>query len=136
MTKKNDDGIRPYGHPGKFEGELLVTSWLYRVLGDGGADEETGGEGLGWYGIFRMPTKESRRQLADDLDKVALEEDGEHLTSEERAMISQTPAIIMNESDQGFFSAKYYDKMADADRDWKEIVDEYDEITRESEESY
>jgi hypothetical protein len=132
MATKTHGGLRRYPHPGKFEGELQITEYLYEAL-EGAADEEVGSvEEMGWYGWIHLKTRDERKDFLKSLEVVASAQ-GDKLTSDERNMILDTSAIIVSESDQGFYGAKYYTLLSEAKRDWKEIVDAYEKFYEESE---
>jgi hypothetical protein len=111
-AKSKPDLFEPYGQPGKFEGEPLLTEVLWIVVLEGGADEELGeSESFGSYALL---TGLDGSELGGD--------------------IGDTKAAILSENSQGFVSGEYYDSAEEAREAWEEIESEYDEFMGDEEE--
>jgi hypothetical protein len=112
-------GIRSYG-PGKFY--KLIDSYAYEVTLDGGPDEETGSvdEG-GWYGFLNLnsATKENIRAVAAEEDDV--------LTEWEDDQLIESQAIIFHERTDGIVEADWFKSLKDAETQWAEIEEEFNE---------
>lgn len=113
---------RSYG-PGKFN--TMLDAAVYSASLDGGADEEAGGEGLGWAGVMydgkeiAKYLKENRKDLdidVTDAEIAELRRDG-------------SAGVIIYESDAGLVDVSYYVEEDDLLRDWAMMVHdlEYEE---------
>lgn len=103
-------GIRPYG-PGKFN--TILDQYVYTVSLDGGADEEeSSGNGDGWYGIMRHGYTIFR-----DHDPML-----ESLNEDEQEQLTSSAGVILREDSQGFVYVTYYDTKEELEADWAEIV--------------
>lgn len=115
MTHETNDfgtGIRPYG-PGKFN--TILDQYVYSVSLDGGADEEeTLGEGSGWYGLMR-----NGRTIFRDHDPML-----ESLNADEQELLTSSAGVILYEDSQGFVYCTYCDTDEELDRKWEEIRQE------------
>lgn len=114
--------IRPYG-PGKFS--TILDSYVYSVSLDGGCDEEESlGDGNGWYGIMR-----NGRTIFRDHDPML-----EPLNEAEQKQLTSSAGVIVYEDSQGFVYVTYYDKDEALELAWSQIVDsvsEYSELEEE-----
>lgn len=110
--------LRKYPHPGKYEGETMLTPYLHE-LSMAGCDDETGdvSEG-GWYGLLRGPFR-SEGPFADVTPTA-------DLTADERAYLSQLAGVILCEDENGFVSAILFDEY-EADK----MAEEWDMICTE-----
>lgn len=110
--------LRPYPHPGKYEGETMLTPWLH-ALSMAGCDDESGDVGMnGWAGIFRG---------AFHADPPFSDwSPGDDLTLDERAYLASVVGAIITEDSQGFVCARFYDagKAALLEADWAIIAAE------------
>lgn len=95
--------LAPTRGPGKFEGELELCRVLYDFSLDSGQDEDIGAvdEG-GYYMLF--------------LGLTAKEVGGN---------IGGIKAAILEENEQGFVSASYYDSDVEAQAAWNALVDSF-----------
>ena len=109
-------GIRPYG-PGKFT--TLLDQYVYSVSLDGGADEEESyGNGEGWYGLMR-----NGRTIFRDHDPML-----ETLTPEEQELLTGSAGVILSEDSQGFVYVSYYDDAETLEAKWAEIAREFQTV--------
>lgn len=96
-TQRMDEGIRPYG-PGKFS--TVLDQYVYTVSLDGGADEEeSAGDGEGWYGLMR-----NGRTIFRDHDPML-----ETLNEAEQEQLTGCAGVILHEDSQGFVYVDYYE---------------------------
>lgn len=113
-------GIRRYG-PGKFY--TILDSFAYAVTLEG-ADEEAsyGDGGEGWFGLLWLDD-DTRKAISEDADNA-----NETLTGEEEQFLDDNVAVIFFERSDGIVEADWFDKKADAEKAWAEIlVDTEDE---------
>ena len=99
--------------PGKFEGELAATEFLYN-LGQFDATESMD-DGGGWWGMIRGPI---------DVPLVEFLDEGHDLCGLDIVFLRQTAGAIFHEGSDGFVSATYYDIPEELEAAWQEIVDD------------
>lgn len=105
-------------HPGKIEGELLVTTWAYEQS-LAGCDSETGEcNTTGWYGLLRGPFLATGAFA--DITPVAIDDIG--LSAEDIAFLGNQAGCILSEDSQGFVSAEWYESAAELDAAWESIA--------------
>ena len=121
MTCPNDTtGIRPYG-PGKFN--TMLDAYVYQVSLDGGCDEEESlGDGQGWYGIMR-----NGRTIFRDHDPML-----ETLNTDEQELLTSSAGVILSEDSQGFVYVSYYEDKDKLERKWAEIQTQFTSDDEES----
>jgi hypothetical protein len=122
MPRKNPRGIRRYPHPGKYEGGLIIDTYV-----DSGSYDEDIGESdtTGFYGLLRGIS-------VDEIWKEA-KADGEELTKEEVEFLESQAGAIIYEDSQGFITVSYYDDESELNESWNQIVDEISEALEEEE---
>jgi len=103
-----DYKLRLYPHPGKYEGETMLTPYLHALSLDGCDDEEVSDEGW-WYGLLRGP-------FADVVE-------GDDLTPGERAYLAECAGVILYEDGRGFVTAYLFDagEGAQLERKWASL---------------
>ncbi len=112
--------------PGKFEGEMLVTSFIWDMSLNGGADEEAGDvETMGWYGLMKGKLVEAA--------KFGAKEQGMKLTPDEVKFLRSRAGVILSEDSNGFVGADYYQTEKALEEAWKEIQKEEEEYSEEEE---
>lgn len=115
-------GIRPYG-PGKFN--TMLDAYVYQVSLDGGCDEEESfGDGQGWYGIMR-----NGRTIFRDHDPLL-----EALNTDEQELLTSSAGVILSEDSQGFVYVRYYEDKDKLERTWAEILAQFTSDDEESNE--
>jgi hypothetical protein len=121
MASSNDTtGIRPYG-PGKFT--TILDQYVYQVSLDGGCDEEESfGDGQGWYGIMR-----NGRTIFRDHDPLL-----ETLNAAEQELLTSSAGVILSEDSQGFVYVSYYEDKERLERKWAEIQAQFTSDDEES----
>lgn len=99
--------LRPYPHPGKFEGGLVIDEAVYGI---GCWDEEAGDvqENGRWYGLLRDGIEEAQ-------------DDAPELTEFEREYLRGVAGAIVSENDQGFVSVDYFDTAEALEATWDRI---------------
>ncbi len=124
------DGLRPYPHPGKFEGGLLVDPYVYALTLEGWGDGLGDVSEMGYFWTALGLGPEALKRIR----KIALEEDKETLTREEKGLIQGSYGAIVEETEQGFVDVTYYDTKAELDRKWARIERDVEEFYAETEE--
>lgn len=123
LIKENQPPIIPKARsPGKFEGELELCSVLWAAAGSWG-ETGIGGEGFGYYIVLRLGPG-----VAKDLEPIAQEVLGRHLTQAERRSIGETAGVIMYEQEQGFVYCTYYDTKEELDREEESLESHYEDF--------
>jgi len=109
---QSDDGLRLYPHPGKYQGETMLTPYLHALSLEGCDEEASEGEGCGRYGLMRGPFAPS--SIADVFYG------GVDLTAEELAYLAACAGCILSEDSQGFVTAQLFDAGQDAElmKEW------------------
>ncbi len=103
--------LRPYSHPGKFEGGLAIDSVTYDYSLDGcDAQEGSVTEDGEWYGLLRGSIVPSAEQVKD-----------EELTADELAYLTNIAGAIIREGSQGFVDVEYYDTVEALEAEWAKI---------------
>lgn len=119
MTSGMSAGFRPYG-PGKFDTELDAV--VYGLVEVGG-DEEAGDiETTGLYTLLTGFTA-GDGPFADFTAEQVRE-----MTPEERAFIRRQVGAIVLENSDGFVSVFYYDREADLDDAWTDVVNDVEAL--------
>jgi len=95
-------------NPGRFEGELLVTEYVYERTLDGGADDELSSEEGEWRGIVRG-------NLVGDEETLA---ECDWLSPDDRAFLRAQAGVILSQSWNGFIRADYYVDADELAREW------------------
>ena len=99
---------------GKFN--TILDQYVYSVSLDGGADEEESyGNGEGWYGLMR-----NGRTIFRDHDPML-----ETLTPEEQELLTGSAGVILSEDSQGFVYVSYYNDAETLEAKWAEIVAQF-----------
>ena len=125
------NGLRRYGHPGKFEGELAIAEYVYKLVGESWQDDEIGSvDEMGWYGLFRFKDTENKARFLKGLEEAAAEE-GESLTPEERKFVMRLAGLIVSESESGGFGVNWFTNKRELDAAWSEIQDDYEKFYEE-----
>ena len=102
--------------PGKFSTDL--DAYAYEVTLDGGADEEESyGDGGGWYGLLRID--EDARNAVRDKCGVQL------LNDEERDLLNESVAVILYERSDGLVETDWFDDAEHAAEVWSAIQAEF-----------
>lgn len=113
MADTMESGIRPYG-PGKFN--TILDQYVYSVSMDGGADEEESyGDGGGWYGLMRGGSSIFR-----DHDPML-----ETLNTDEQELLTSSAGVILYEDSQGFVYVTYYDTDKELDAAWDKVQQDF-----------
>jgi hypothetical protein len=106
--------LRPYPHPGKFEGGLMIDEVVYDLSMDG-ADDECGSvdEHGRWYGLVRAPISLSEDEAPD-------------LTGFERDYLrSLGGGAILTENSQGFVNVEYYETTEAIEQAWQSCQNDF-----------
>jgi hypothetical protein len=107
--------IRRYG-PGKFH--TLLDSFAYELTLDGVDEEESYGEGGGWYGLVWL----------EDGDRTRIREiAGDDLTEDEETLLDDTVAIIFFERSDGIVETDWFNDEEEAEEQWEDIRAEFEE---------
>lgn len=113
MADTMKSGIRPYG-PGKFN--TILDQYVYSVSLYGGADEEESyGDGSGWYGLMRHG-----RSIFRDHDPML-----ETLNVDEQELLTSSAGVILYEDSNGFVYVTYYDTDSQLDAAWAKVQQEF-----------
>lgn len=116
---ENSTGIRPYG-PGKFS--TILDQYVYTVSLDGGADEEESyGDGGGWYGLMR-----NGRTIFRDHDPLL-----ETLNADEQELLTSSAGVILQEDSNGFVYVTYYADADELESAWAEIQADFARLETE-----
>ena len=109
-----------YGHPGKFEGELRISEFIWDLTLEGFEDEELGDvESFGYFAKVSLGPK-----MLDDVARMA-RETGVELTPGERQFVKEQAGVILSEDNFGFVSATYFDSKERLDEVWKRLEEDY-----------
>lgn len=110
--------LRMVDTPGKFEGELWVSEYVYRLVLGGFSDATEGS--CDEYGVVYDLVREP-------LDVSDVLETGESLTDEEEKFLRRKAGAIVREDDQGFVTVEYYETQEELDEAWAEIMAKFEE---------
>lgn len=125
VMKGNQEGLRRYAHPGKFEGELHIAQYVYALVMEGWGDTAGSVPDYGQvYNALDMGEEALKR-----IEEIAKEE-GDALTPAERNLILKSAGAIMSEGEQGFVGVEFHETKAALDKAWDEIeagIEEFDE---------
>ncbi len=108
---------------GKFEGGLFINQYVYDLTLEGWGDGTGDVSEIGVYYSSVELGPEALKRVEEIVD-----EEGDKLTPEERALIIDSYGAIVSENDQGFVSVDYYEDQESFEDDWKRIEKEIDEI--------
>lgn len=104
--------------PGKFEGELALTAWVYEISLHGGENDRAGSvQDAGMYASLLL----NLRKKEGDAEWHELE-----LTEEDAAFLAQNPHCILFEDDQGFVSSEWFASKEEALTRWQIVKTELD----------
>lgn len=117
---ENINGYRQYG-PGKFG--TYIDSWIYELSNEGGSSdviEVNPGTGSGSYWMIEFGAVD-----AEEITRIAQEQDEMTPTPEELSEVAAGKAAILYESSDGFVDVESYDTVSEAQTEWKKVEDEF-----------
>lgn len=115
--------------PGKFEGELRISEFVWDLTLEGFADEELGDvQDFGYYSLVSLGP-----EAVDDIARAAREANVE-LTPAERQLIRENSGAIVSEDNYGFVHVEYYDSKKKLDQSWSRLEESYRGFTMEDDE--
>jgi hypothetical protein len=114
--------LRPYPHPGKFEGGRVIDEWIYSLSLNGCDDEAGDCQEFGkWCGLLKGPFK------ADGPFRDLAVTDGD-LTDDEVAFLGTRAGAVVTEDSQGFVSVSYWHSPDKLDAHWQRVVHHFDDL--------
>jgi hypothetical protein len=109
-----------YEGPGKFEGEIRLSEFIWSATLEGGGDGLGDVQDFGYYSMVELGP-----EAVDDMAAYAKEADVE-LTADEREFIRGTAGAIVSEDNVGFVSVYYFDTKRELDEAWSGLEEDYD----------
>lgn len=109
--------LRINSTPGKFEGELIISEFIYELTLDG-ADKDFNSVDGSWYAL-----------LVGDLHPNPSVREKYNMTEDEVIFLGKSAGAIVAERDNGFVYVTYYDYAEELQRDWNSIRSKLEDTT-------